>query len=287
MKPYIKLLRVHQWIKNLFVFLPLFFAGEFLNVEGLTGALLAFITFSLTSSIIYILNDYKDIEKDKLHPVKKHRPLANESISKRTGLLLIVPLVVAIVLIAIYNFSLVIIIPLVLYFVLNLLYTFVLKTVAILDVAIIAIGFVLRVIFGGLVTAIFVSKWALLLTFSLALVLALGKRRGELVSTNSEARPSLRGYNLQFIDTALTITVAITLVCYIMYTISPDVVVGFGSEYVYATTLFVLLGLLRYLQQTMVFNKTESPTKFVYKDLFVQLMIVCWIISFVLIIYYK
>jgi len=287
MKPFIKLLRVHQWIKNLFVFLPLFFAGEFLNVEGLTGALLAFITFSLTSSIIYILNDYKDIEKDKLHPVKKHRPLANGSISKRTGLLLIVPLVVAIVLIAIYNFSLVIIIPLVLYFVLNLLYTFVLKTVAILDVAIIAIGFVLRVIFGGLVTAIFVSKWALLLTFSLALVLALGKRRGELVSTNSEARPSLRGYNLQFIDTALTITVAITLVCYIMYTISPDVVVGFGSEYVYATTLFVLLGLLRYLQQTMVFNKTESPTKFVYKDLFVQLMIVCWIISFVLIIYYK
>ena len=287
MKPFIKLLRVHQWIKNLFVFLPLFFAGEFLHVEGLIGASLAFITFSLTSSIIYILNDYKDIEKDKLHPVKKNRPLANGSISKGTGLLLIVPLVVAIVLIAIYNFSLVVIIPLVLYFVLNLLYTFVLKTVAILDVAIIAIGFVLRVIFGGLVTAIFVSKWALLLTFSLALVLALGKRRGELVSTNSEARPSLQGYNLQFIDTALTITVAITLVCYIMYTISPDVVVGFGSEYVYATTLFVLLGLLRYLQQTMVFNKTESPTKFVYKDLFVQLMIVCWIISFVLIIYYK
>ena len=287
MKPFIKLLRVHQWIKNLFVFLPLFFAGEFLHVEGLIGAFLAFIAFSLTSSIIYILNDYKDIEKDKLHPVKKHRPLANGSISKRTGLLLIVPLVVAIIFLAIFNFSLTSIIPLVLYFVLNLLYTFVLKTVAILDVAIIAIGFVLRVIFGGLVTAIFVSKWALLLTFSLALVLALGKRRGELVSTNSEARPSLQGYNLQFIDTALTITVAITLVCYIMYTISPDVVVGFGSEYVYATTLFVLLGLLRYLQQTMVFNKTESPTKFVYKDLFVQLMIVCWIISFVLIIYYK
>jgi 4-hydroxybenzoate polyprenyltransferase len=287
MKPFIKLLRVHQWIKNLFVFLPLFFAGEFLNVEGLIGAFFAFIAFSLTSSIIYILNDYKDMEKDKLHPVKKNRPLANGSISKETGLLLIVPLAAAIIFLAIFNFSLTSIIPLVLYFVLNLLYTFVLKTVAILDVSIIAIGFVLRVIFGGLVTAIFVSKWALLLTFSLALVLALGKRRGELVSTNSEARPSLQGYNLQFIDTALTITVAITLVCYIMYTISPDVVIGFGSEYVYATTLFVLLGLLRYLQQTMVFNKTESPTKFVYKDHFVQLMIVFWIISFVLIIYYK
>ena len=82
MKPFIKLLRVHQWIKNLFVFLPLFFAGEFLHVEGLIGTFLAFIAFSLTSSIIYILNDYKDIEKDKLHPVKKHRPLANGSIPK-------------------------------------------------------------------------------------------------------------------------------------------------------------------------------------------------------------
>ena len=283
----IKLLRVHQWIKNGFVFLPIFFAGEFLNTQLLFGAFLAFIAFSLTSSIVYILNDYKDIEKDKLHPVKKNRPLANGGISKRNALLLLIPLSAAIVCLAAFNFTLVSLIPLALYFILNLLYTFYLKVIAILDVAIIAVGFVLRVIFGGLVTSIFVSKWALLLTFSLALVLALGKRRGELISTENEARPSLKGYNLPFIDTALTITVAITLVCYIMYTISPDVVEGFGSEYVYATTLFVLLGLLRYLQQTMVHEKTESPTKFVYTDIFVQLMIVCWVLSFVLIIYFK
>lgn len=283
----IKLLRVKQWIKNLFVFLPLFFAGEFLNTNLLIGSLLAFFAFSFTSSIVYILNDYRDVEKDKLHPVKKNRPLANGDISKKNALLLIVPLTLAVVLLAIFNFTLLSIVPLALYFMLNLLYTYVLKTIAIIDVAIIATGFVLRVVFGGLVTAIYVSKWALLLTFSLALVLALGKRRGELVSVQSDARPSLNGYNLPFIDTALTITITITLVCYIMYTISPDVVDGFGSEYVYTTTIFVLLGLLRYLQQTMVFNKTESPTKFIYKDVFVQLMIICWILSFVLIIYFK
>lgn len=283
----IKLLRVQQWIKNGFVFLPIFFSGQFLNTHLLLGAFLAFIAFSLTSSIVYILNDYKDIEKDKLHPVKKNRPLANGSISKKNALLLLIPLIVAIALLIAFNFTLVSLIPLALYFILNVLYTFYLKVIAILDVAIIAVGFVLRVIFGGLVTSIYVSKWALLLTFTLALVLALGKRRGELVSINSEARPSLKGYNLPFIDTALTITVAITLVCYIMYTISPDVVHGFGSEYVYATTLFVLLGLLRYLQQTMVHQKTESPTKFVYTDIFVQLMIICWVLSFVLIIYFK
>ena len=287
MKHVIRLLRVKQWIKNLFVFLPLFFAGEFLNTSLLIGALLAFFAFSFTSGIIYILNDLKDLENDKLHPVKKNRPLANGDISKKNALLLIVPLTLAVVLLAIFNFTLLSIIPLALYFVLNLFYTYLLKTIAIIDVAIIATGFVLRVVFGGLVTAIYVSKWALLLTFSLALVLALGKRRGELISVQSDARPSLNGYNLPFIDTALTITITITLVCYVMYTISPDVVDGFGSEYVYATTIFVLLGLLRYLQQTMVFNKTESPTKFVYKDVFVQLMIICWILSFVLIIYFK
>lgn len=287
MKHVIRLLRVKQWIKNLFVFLPLFFAGEFLNTSLLIGSLLAFFAFSFTSSIIYILNDHKDIEKDRLHPVKKNRPLANGDISKKNALLLIVPLMLAVVLLAIFNFTLLSIVPLALYFILNLLYTYLLKTIAIIDVAIIATGFVLRVVFGGLVTAIYVSKWALLLTFSLAMVLALGKRRGELVSVQSDARSSLNGYNLPFIDTALTITIAITLVCYIMYTVSPDVVDGFGSEYVYATTIFVLLGLLRYLQQTMVFNKTESPTKFVYKDVFVQLMIICWILSFVLIIYFK
>jgi decaprenyl-phosphate phosphoribosyltransferase len=287
MKHVIRLLRVKQWIKNIFVFLPLFFAGEFLNTSLLIGSLLAFFAFSLTSSIVYILNDHKDIEKDKMHPVKKDRPLANGDISKRNALLLLVPLTLAVTLLAIFNFTLLSVIPLALYFVLNLLYTYLLKTIAIIDVAIISTGFVLRVVFGGLVTAIYVSKWALLLTFALAMVLAFGKRRGELVSVQSDARPSLNGYNLPFIDTALTITISITLVCYIMYTISPDVVHGFGSEYVYATTIFVLLGLLRYLQQTMVFNKTESPTKFVYKDIFLQVMILCWILSFVLIIYFK
>jgi len=287
MKHVIKLLRVHQWVKNIFVFLPLFFAGELLNTSLLIGSLIAFFAFSLTSSIIYILNDYKDVEKDKLHPIKKNRPLINGDVSIKNAFLLIVPLAVAIASLVAYNFTPVSIIPLGIYFVLNLLYIYFLKTIAILDVAIIAFGFVLRVIFGGLVTAIYVSRWALLLTFTLALVLALGKRRGELVSVQNETRPSLKGYNLPFIDAALTITVAITMVCYIMYTISPDVVSGFGSEYVYATTIFVLLGLLRYLQQTMIFNKTESPTNFVYKDIFVQLMIVCWILSFVLIIYFK
>jgi decaprenyl-phosphate phosphoribosyltransferase len=287
MKHVIKLLRVKQWIKNLFVFLPLFFAGEFLNTSLLIDALLAFFAFSFTSSIIYILNDHKDIEKDKLHPIKKDRPLANGDISKKNALLLLVSLTLAVVFLSIFNFTLLSIMPLALYFVLNLFYTYILKTIAIIDVAIIATGFVLRVVFGGLVTAIYVSKWALLLTFALAMVLALGKRRGELVSVQSNARPSLNGYNLPFIDTALTITIAITLVCYIMYTISPDVVDRYGSEYVYTTTIFVLLGLLRFLQQTMVFNKTESPTKFVYKDIFIQIMILCWILSFVLIIYFK
>ncbi len=279
------LFRVHQWVKNLFVFLPAFFAGRLLETTFFTESVIAFFLFSFTASIIYIINDYKDIEKDKLHPEKKHRPLASGAISKHTALLLLIPLV-ALVVIGAYSFlNIQAIVVLAAYFLMNLAYTFYLKNIPIVDVTIIALGFVFRVLFGGFVAVILVSKWALLLTFSLALILALGKRRGELVLMPSNTRKALQGYTVEFLNIALTIAISITLVSYIMYAVSPEVIKNFGSDYLYVTTLFVLMGLLRYLQQSVVFNKTESPTKFLYKDHFVQLMVFLWVVSFFVIIY--
>ncbi|RDK88510.1 UbiA prenyltransferase family protein [Marinirhabdus gelatinilytica] len=281
------LLRVHQWVKNLFVFLPAFFSGRLLEVSFFTESLIAFFLFSFTASIIYIINDYKDIEKDKLHPVKKHRPLASGAISKQLALLLLIPFAAFVVIGAFYFLSIQAILVLVAYFLMNLAYTFYLKNIPIVDVTIIALGFVFRVLFGGFVAVILVSKWALLLTFSLALILALGKRRGELVLMPTNTRKALQGYTVEFLNIALTIAISITLVSYIMYSVSAEVIKNFGSDYLYVTTLFVLMGLLRYLQQSVVFNKTESPTKFLYKDHFVQLMVFLWIVSFFVIIYFK
>lgn len=294
MTKYLKLLRVEQWVKNLFVFAPLFFSGNITNVDLLTRSILAFIIFSLTASSIYIINDYSDIESDRKHPQKKDRPLASGVISKVTAKIILgilLAFVVTIVFSAkdyfgdhLWKFSAIISF----YFVMNLAYTFKLKHVAIVDVCIIAIGFVLRVLAGGYATSILISQWAILLTFVLALVLAIGKRRGELINAqiSGRTRKSLDGYNVQFADIALSISCALAIVCYLMFTLSPEVQQKFHPR-VFYTVFFVVFAFLRYLQQTLVYNKTESPTKIIYKDRYIQVTMVLWLVAFLLQIYFK
>lgn len=294
MTKYLKLLRVEQWVKNLFVFAPLFFSGNITNVDLLTRSILAFIIFSLTASSIYIINDYSDIESDRKHPQKKDRPLASGVISKVTAKIILgilLAIVVTIVFSAkdyfgdhLWKFSSIISF----YFVMNLAYTFKLKHVAIVDVCIIAIGFVLRVLAGGYATGILISQWAILLTFVLALVLAIGKRRGELINAqiSGRTRKSLDGYNVQFADIALSISCALAIVCYLMFTLSPQVQQKFHPR-VFYTVFFVVFAFLRYLQQTLVYNKTESPTKIIYKDRYIQVTMVLWLVAFLLQIYFK
>lgn len=294
MTKYLKLLRVEQWVKNLFVFAPLFFSGNITNVDLLTKSILAFIIFSFTASSIYIINDYSDIESDRKHPQKKDRPLASGAISKATALIILAILlsvVFAVIFITkdyfsdnLWKFSAIISF----YFVMNLAYTFKLKHVAIVDVCIIAIGFVLRVLAGGYATGILISQWAILLTFVLALVLAIGKRRGELINAqvSGKTRKALDGYNVQFADIALSISCALAIVCYLMFTLSPEVQQKFHPR-VFYTVFFVVFAFLRYLQQTLVYNKTESPTKIIYRDRYIQVTMVLWLVAFLLQIYFK
>lgn len=294
MKNYLKLIRVEQWVKNLFVFAPLFFSGKITNSHLFFESLFAFFVFSFTASSIYILNDYFDIESDRKHPEKMTRPLASGAISKSSARLLFLGLIVlAVTSIFVSNYifktnfwKLAVIIAT--YFVLNIFYTFKLKHVAIVDICIIAVGFVLRVLAGGYVTGIIVTNWAILLTFILALVLAIGKRRGELINAqiSGKTRKALDGYNVQFADIALSISCTLAIVCYLMFTLSPEVQARFHPR-VFYTVIFVVFAFLRYLQQTLVYNKTESPTKIVYKDRYIQVTIVLWVIVFLLQIYFK
>ncbi|MFW2136395.1 decaprenyl-phosphate phosphoribosyltransferase [Chryseobacterium sp. TY4] len=294
MGKYLKLIRVEQWVKNLFVFLPLFFSGNITNVDLFIKSVFAFIVFSFTASSIYIINDYMDIESDKKHPEKKKRPLASGAISKPTAITMFLGLLISVILIIIcgasyfnYDFTKFAII-IGGYFVMNLLYTFKLKHVAIIDVSIIAVGFVLRVLAGGYATGLAISQWAILLTFVLALVLAVGKRRGELINAqvSGRTRKALDGYNIQFADIALCICVTLAIVCYLMFTLSPEVQHKFHQR-VFYTVFFVIFAFLRYLQQTLVYNKTESPTKIVYKDRYIQVTLLMWVLTFLLQIYYK
>ena len=294
MVKYLKLLRVEQWVKNLFVFAPLFFSGNVTNSDLLIKSIFAFVIFSIAASSVYIINDYSDIEQDRKHPEKKNRPLASGAISKKTALIFLVFLIFLDIALKyfgyhyfhqdIWKFCVIILF----YFIMNIAYTFKLKHVAIVDVCIISIGFVLRVLAGGYITGIYISQWAILLTFVLALVLAIGKRRGELINAqiSGRTRKSLDGYNVQFADIALSISVTLAIVCYLMFTLSPEVQQRFHPR-VFYTVIFVVFAFFRYLQQTLVYNKTESPTKIVYKDRYIQITLILWLISFLLQIYYK
>lgn len=294
MTKYLKLLRVEQWVKNLFVFAPLFFSGNITNPDLLTKSFFAFAVFSLAASTVYILNDYSDIESDKKHPEKSKRPLASGAISKHIAVFIFIGLI-ALCSVLIFcggayfqnnfwKFATIV----VFYFLMNVAYTFKLKHVAIIDVCIIAIGFVLRVLAGGYATGIYISQWAILLTFVLALVLAIGKRRGELINAqiSGKTRRALDGYNVQFADIALSISCTLAIVCYLMFTLSPEVQQKFHSR-VFYTVIFVVFAFLRYLQQTLVYNKTESPTKIVYRDRYIQVTLVLWLAAFLLQIYFK
>jgi 4-hydroxybenzoate polyprenyltransferase len=280
-------MRPHQYIKNLFIFLPLFFALKITDTELLLNATIAFIAFSLASSSIYTLNDYHDIEEDKHHPKKKNRPLVSGTISKTQAIAIMTILSIA---------SFCIIVPLSVkatailaaYIIMNILYSFHLKHVAILDVTIIAIGFVLRLFIGSASTDIPLSMWIVVMTFLLALFMALAKRRDDVLiylDTGKKMRKVIDGYNLRFLDTAMAIMASVVIVAYTVYTTSAEVVERVHSQYLYLTALFVILGVMRYLQIAFVLKDSGSPTQILLKDRFMQLTLVGWGFTFAWILY--
>ncbi|MBT4730473.1 decaprenyl-phosphate phosphoribosyltransferase [Candidatus Woesearchaeota archaeon] len=283
----LKLIRPHQYIKNLFIFAPLFFVGQIANVELFLNLVVTFIAFSISASAIYILNDFQDIEEDRQHPEKKYRPLASGAISKKTAIVLMNTFfIVGISLMA--TLSLQALVILCLYIALNFGYSFYFKRIAILDVTIISIGFVLRLFVGSAVIEIPLSMWIVIMTFLLSLFLALAKRRDDVllfINTGKKMRKAIGGYNLQFIDGAMMIMASVVIVSYILYTTSIDVFQSAQSEYLYLTALFVILGIMRYLQIAFIESDSGSPTKIIFNDKFIQVTILAWILSFVWIIY--
>jgi 4-hydroxybenzoate polyprenyltransferase len=289
MKAYIRLIRPKDWAKNMFMFIPVFFAGELFNNQVIAELIMGFFCFSFVASSIYIINDYRDIEDDRKHPVKKDRPLASGAVSKSTAiaiciLLLILGFTGAWFIRDKFMFVLGI------YFVLNLGYSFGLKNISIVDIFIIATGFVLRVKGGAVIAEIGLSEWLTIMVFLLALFMAMAKRRDDVllkISSGMDMRKAVKGYNLDFINNALSLICAVTIVSYFMYTMSDEIQERLGTHRLYYTCLFVLAGIFRYLQLIFVQQDSQSPTKILYKDRFIQLSILCWIISFYLILYVK
>lgn len=282
------LLRIPQWIKNSFLFIPIFFAGDLFATDKLVIIFIGALSFSLVASAIYILNDLRDIESDKKHPEKKFRPIPSGevTVTMATVVLIVCALIgFGITWFLDINFLFI----LLGYFLLNLAYSFGLKKISILDLLIVASGFVLRVLGGGVLAEVPVSHWLIIMIFLLSLVLVLAKRRDDILEFNKSGvalRSSIENYNLDFIHSILTMLSGIIVVAYLMYTISPEISKQFGTDHLYLTTVFVIAGVTRYIQITLVENKSGSPTKILYTDRFLHITLAGWVASFFLIIYF-
>jgi 4-hydroxybenzoate polyprenyltransferase len=279
------LLRIHQYIKNLFIFAPAFFAFNF-DLYIWLQLFIAFILFSLLASSIYIFNDLLDVEEDKKHPTKKFRAIASSKVSKKQAIIIMLILSLG-SLATSYMINKNIFLVLFIYFLLNIAYSIKLKHISIVDIIIISIGFVLRLFVGMMATNIELSIWIIIMTFLLALFLAVAKRRDDVLisrKNNTEVRKNIDGYNIELVNSVMVLLGGVIIVAYILYTTSIDVMNNFNTQNLYITAVFVIIGIFRYMQITMVENNSGSPTKIALKDRFLQIVIILWIISFYLIV---
>lgn len=287
LKNLIKLSRPQQYVKNLFIFLPLFFVGKILDLELLFNAFISFVSFSFCASAVYIFNDYLDAEVDKNHPKKKYRPLASGLVSKTDAFFLISFFLITgfIIQSTISTNSLLI---LFFYLIMNISYCYILKHVVLVDVVVISVGFILRIVLGSIVTDVPLSMWIVIMTFLLAMFLALAKRRDDVLhflSTGKIMRKVITSYNLKFIEASMTVFASVIIVAYILYTTSEQVLYRLNSEYLYITSFFVIMGILRYLHISFVENKSGSPTKILLKDKFTIINIILWILTYTYLLY--
>jgi len=267
----IALLRIKQWVKNVFVLAPLLFTGEFLNIQSVTNALLTALFFSLASSATFIINDIHDIEHDRKHPTKsKKRPLAVGIVSIRSALILLI--VVLLIVLGCAGLMMPNVLQIIVfYLLLNLGYTFFLKHQPVLDIFSIAISFVLRVYAGAVALAVPVSDWMFITTLCLALYLASIKRRQELSLNGTEGRAVLQKYSIFLINRYAEMSATGALVFYALYvmTAKPQLI---GSIPV------VLFGLFRYWYIADTLDGGESPTEALLSDWQLLFAIIIWVL---------
>jgi len=302
----LRLVRPRQWIKNLAVFAAITFGGELFNTDLLQKAALAFLVYCMLSSAIYIINDAFDVEKDKMHPFKKFRPLAHGDVSVRLAVLIAVTLILL-------SFSIGISVnpaffgSMVVYLLLQISYSAFLKHIAIIDILALAAGYILRVYAGEFATGLHISVWLLLTTISLSLFLAIGKRRGELtlVSKSSAThieltRKSLSHYSERLLDVYASMFATSTFISYTLFTfleypsgvrislevLMPEFLPTFlQRKWLMITIIPVVYGLMRYLQDIYEKHEGESPERVFLSDKPLIVTVLTWILLVVLIIY--
>jgi 4-hydroxybenzoate polyprenyltransferase len=282
----VRTMRPLEWIKNLFVFAPIFFSGEAEQMDKLALVGLVFLAFSAMSSAVYIFNDVRDREFDRTHPSKCERPIASGALP--VGVAIAGACFLAACAVTLVQFSPPVLAVVLAYAGMNVLYSLKLKHVVILDVFTIAAGFVLRVFAGGLIIQVEPSSWLIMATFLLSLFLGLAKRRHELLLMKQIAnshRPVLEQYTIPLVDILTAVVTPVTLITYILYTLDGTTMARFHSSKLYLTAGFVVFGIFRYLYLIHRKDLGGSPTQLVIKDQPLRTAILAWVVTFAVIVY--
>ncbi|MFH1196510.1 MAG: decaprenyl-phosphate phosphoribosyltransferase [bacterium] len=286
-KEFLKLLRVSHWIKNLFVFVPVLFSKQLFNINYSGEVILAFISFSIASSMVYVFNDLRDEKEDKMHPKKRFRPIASGKISKTNAVIIIV-ILFALLVASVFLFNYKFIVVLFAYIIINAFYTTILRKVVVLDIICIAAGFMLRVMGGAFVINVYISKWLVLTTLFISLFLAAMKRRSELVLSiiENNTRKVLSDYSIDFANHISSISAAGVIICYALYSVAERTVQYFHTENIVYTTIFVIFGIFRYMFLAYSKEKGENTIEILFTDIPMMLNILFYILSIIGIIYF-
>jgi 4-hydroxybenzoate polyprenyltransferase len=280
-----RLARPKQWVKNFFVAAPLFFTPASVSLHNIVVVAIGTAIFCAASSSIYVFNDLMDRESDRMHPVKTSRPIASGSVSPFLAICFLIFLTfLSIVSAFVLSHSFGILV--VAYMLLQTAYSAGLKHIAILDVMIIAVGFVLRIFAGSAIIDAAPSPWIVVATGLVSIFLAFTKRRDDLArQIGIDHRRSLDGYSLPFLDTVIPVMLGAVVVSYLMYTTNDAVIDRLQAPHLYLSSIFVIAGALRYLQLTIVYQSTASPVDVMLADRFMMLNNVAWVLVLGYLIY--
>jgi 4-hydroxybenzoate polyprenyltransferase len=280
-------MRPKQWSKNLVIFAGLIFAQKFFQFDSLRISLLAFVAFCLNSSAVYLINDVKDLEQDKIHPTKKNRPLPS-------GLLTPAQAVIASIVLSAISLTLAFFLNahfgflLAAYWLMMMTYSFKLKHVVIVDILVISAGFIIRALSGAIVLDVMISRWLIACAIFLSLFLILAKRRNETIELGeaaSEHRAILEEYGQRFLDQMIAVVTACTIFSYVLYTADPETVAKFQTHNLILTVPFVIYGIFRYLYLVYQRNLGGRPEMILLSDRPLILSVVLWIVSSMIIVY--
>ena len=271
-KNYFILTRPFQWVKNVIIFIPLIFAKKLFELDAFVLSSIAFVSFILASSIVYIFNDICDLEKDKKHPIKKNRPLANNSLKKKDAYLLII-LLLGLLLLVLLKSNISILGIIIIFFISNIFYSLYFKNVIIIDLIMVSLSYVLRVLAGSIIINVALSAWLLICVFSTSLFLISFKRLAEIKISGFKSRPILKKYNNEILLKIIDVSAICSIIFYSLYTV-------FVNPNLIYTIPLIFLGFFRYYYLYYT-AKTfeESPVKIIFSDILITVLLIAWLVA--------